>query len=392
MNTQNLQGSVQLSRQLQLLVKDRYDQVDRDRDPYLCLHRVGTVAVEMLDSKVLLDPSKEEFDLPAQPVQRRDIQGRQGHLVAKENKRPFLFGIVVANFPQRPRKVSASCGKAKLPDLVASDAVQIVHRTGAMPGESQVVFGASHKERAGLRDASETSKVDIGAIHDVEGARLVGDRIEPSHIVHTGRGDIDYRWYRSSQIELRMQLDSGFRRTKTRPTKKRQRQIDRRRVQGVNRLIQLDAQIFVRIQPTRLADQTHCQVPPQLPISLFVGIRKSRTGHRILEAHVIERFGSGVQARLDIAEAVSPSELSKDHADQLLATSKMPDSTFGPVAPDQPIQSLTMYHIEKLRDNVATCIHGTGGYRFAVSGSNASHLISSANYCNKANNEFTDLR
>jgi len=66
-NTQKLESSVQFSRQGQLLVEDGYHQVNGHRNPDLCLHRVGTRSVVMLDTQVTFDPAKEQFDPPAQP-------------------------------------------------------------------------------------------------------------------------------------------------------------------------------------------------------------------------------------------------------------------------------------------------------------------------------------
>jgi hypothetical protein len=68
MNAQNLQSSVEIAGQLELLVEDRYHQISADGDPYLSLHRIGAGAVVVLDAQVTLHPAEEQLDAPAQLV------------------------------------------------------------------------------------------------------------------------------------------------------------------------------------------------------------------------------------------------------------------------------------------------------------------------------------
>ena len=58
MNAQKLEGSVQASRQAQLLVEDCHHQVNGHSNPDLRLHRVGTRSVVMLDSQMAFDPAE----------------------------------------------------------------------------------------------------------------------------------------------------------------------------------------------------------------------------------------------------------------------------------------------------------------------------------------------
>ena len=55
-NAQNLQSSVEASRQFEFLVPDRFEQIGRHRDPDLRFHSIRTRAEVMLEAKVSLDP------------------------------------------------------------------------------------------------------------------------------------------------------------------------------------------------------------------------------------------------------------------------------------------------------------------------------------------------
>ena len=58
-----------------------------------------------------------------------------------------------------------------------------------------------------------------------------------------------------------------------------------------------------------------------------------------------------------IAQSLPPSQLSKGHADELLATTKVPDARLRIVELDQTGQSFAVHKIENLRQDEAVGIH-----------------------------------
>lgn len=89
MNAQKLQSSVEGAGQFYLLVEDGDYQICGCRDPYLGLHHVGTRAVEVFDSQMLLDPPEEQFDAPARLVEHGHCQRRDLQIVGEEDQFPF---------------------------------------------------------------------------------------------------------------------------------------------------------------------------------------------------------------------------------------------------------------------------------------------------------------
>jgi hypothetical protein len=81
---QKLERSGQCSRQGQLLVADGHHQVNGHRNPNLCLHRVGDRAVGGHEAQVTFDPAKEQFDLPAQPVNPGCVQRRDFEMIGQD--------------------------------------------------------------------------------------------------------------------------------------------------------------------------------------------------------------------------------------------------------------------------------------------------------------------
>lgn len=61
---------------------------------------------------------------------------------------------------------------------------------------------------------------------NVERTRLEDQLVEPTHVVHAGRGDIDDRGNGTTQIELGVKLDSRLGGAEVGPSEQGQRQVD----------------------------------------------------------------------------------------------------------------------------------------------------------------------
>ena len=68
---ENLEQRVERGLEGKALLDDCDEDVDRDGDPDLGLHRIFGCPEEPFDPQMLLDPFEEQFDLPAAFVERR---------------------------------------------------------------------------------------------------------------------------------------------------------------------------------------------------------------------------------------------------------------------------------------------------------------------------------
>ena len=87
----NLQSLVQTSGQLQSMLGNSDEQVGANRRPDLDGHTVGVGREESTQAQVLLDPPKEQLDLPAALVDRGDDQGRNAKLLVRNTKERLLL-------------------------------------------------------------------------------------------------------------------------------------------------------------------------------------------------------------------------------------------------------------------------------------------------------------
>jgi hypothetical protein len=118
----------------------------------------------------------------------------------------------------------------------------------------------------------QSLEVEVASIHHVVGSRLWQEQVEHVDIVHLAVGDVNKAGNIAAQIEQRVQLDCRLRRTKRRPAKDRQTQIDRRRVERVNRFGQVHAEGFLGIQAACDADQALGKARVDTPIAGRIGV------------------------------------------------------------------------------------------------------------------------
>jgi hypothetical protein len=112
----------------------------------------------------------------------------------------------------------------------------------------------------------------------------------------------------AAQIQQRVQLDGRFGRSKRRPRRRRETQIDGGRVERVDGLGQCHAEGFLGIRALRDTDQPLSEVGADTPIAARVGIGQSVARDVAAEPQVVE-LAVLTQARLDVAQAFPVGQL-----------------------------------------------------------------------------------
>ena len=335
---------------------------------------ISTRAVVVFDTEVAFDPAKEQLDAPAQSVNQRHRQRRDGELVGQKAQSPLRLGGEVTAPAQQRRKGRPCFGQSRFAKLVAAHGGGR-HRQRALPGKAPVVFGPRDEERPRPGDQVQPLEIQVTAIDHIKGTRLEAECVEPAHVVLAGPGDVQAGGNGAAQIDLGVQFDAGFGAAEVGPGKKRQRKIDSRGVQGIDRFFQLQPEVFACIEASGLAHERLRQVRPQPPVPLFVGFRQSGFGDRLAKTQRVKRLGFGVQTGGDVPQSFAPGQLRKGHADELLTTTEMPHPRLGLVTFDQTVERLAMDKVEDLRQHETARIHGLASCRGCSQNSNASHPL-----------------
>jgi hypothetical protein len=91
--------------------------------------------------------------------------------------------------------------------------------------------------------------------------------IQRVHVVQGSLGNMDETRDIPAQIQQRVHLHGGFGAPEMCPWEQRQAQIDRCRIQCINRVVQLSQQAFTRIKPSCLCDQLLSELRVNAPVS-----------------------------------------------------------------------------------------------------------------------------
>ena len=127
-------------------------------------------------------------------------------------------------------------------NLIALYAGGFVDGLGVEPYSAEVYFCPSDKKCRCPVDFVEAGKIEIAAIHDVDGPQLDEQLVEGIDIVNFPRGDDDHRRDVPVQIQKGMELYCTLAFPELGPREKGQTEVDGGRIQGINRLIQFDAE------------------------------------------------------------------------------------------------------------------------------------------------------
>src|SRR5438045_6686395 len=157
--------------------------------------------------------------------------------------------------------------------------------------EQNVFFAAHDKECGTPCEQVETFKIDIAAVHHVEGTRLGNDLVENIDVVRFPFCNADKRGNAAMQVQQGMHLDRRFVPAKSCPGKQRQAEIDGRGIQGIEVLIQLHAQGIVGIQGARDTDKNLSEVGIDSPVAqpsicYIRGLQKGKTQRRWIQCQV----------------------------------------------------------------------------------------------------------
>ena len=207
-------------------------------------------------------------------------------------------------------------------NLIALDAGGFVDGLRVEPCSAEVSFCPGDKKCRRPVDFVEASKIEITAIHDIDGPNLDDQLVEDIDIVDFPRGDDNHRRNVSVQIQEGMEFYRSLAFPELGPREKSQTEVDGRRIQGIDCLIQFDSEGIggVKFSGFRDKDLSKVGINPPVPVLICVG--KSVAGDLSSDAQVIKSGLCCPQADLDISQAFAISKLGECHAEVLVPTGK----------------------------------------------------------------------
>ncbi len=147
--------------------------------------------------------------------------------------------------------------------------------------------------------------------------------------MHIASADAEKRRDVAAQIEQRMQLDGGLGGAKMRPGKQGRTEIGGGRVQGIERVVESEADGFLDVEWASDGDQQLREVSEDAPVVGFIGVGQRGARDLAAQAEVIELAARRAQASLDVAQALVVGQLREGQGQKLVPTGK-PRSLLSP--------------------------------------------------------------
>src|SRR5688572_13121975 len=156
--------------------------------------------------------------------------------------------------------------------LIAAQAGGSVDPTGVEPTKLEIALGANYEEGQILRQDAKPGEVEVTAVHDIEGSRLVHENVENTNVGNLSMSDVNKRWNAAAHVQQCMQLDSPLVSPEPSPRKQCQTQVDGRGIERINSLFELQCKFVLMVKFSCLCDQHLSEVGKDAPVASLVRI------------------------------------------------------------------------------------------------------------------------
>lgn len=167
-------------------------------------------------------------------------------------------------------------------------------------------------------------EIHVAAYHHVEGSGLEGEHVEHLDVVGLAVGEVDKGWDCVPQVQKSVDLNRRLGRTKQGRRDKAHAQVDGAVVQVINRVLQIQPQVFFDTDFAAPSDQDCSKIGPDCPISSLVGTGQGAFLDQGANPHSIEFARVRAQARLDVSKRLPPLQLRKSHDSIVLGRRQKP--------------------------------------------------------------------
>ena len=288
-----------------------------------------------------------------------DGDGWQVEVIGQERQMTLSLFIEEANAAERVGIFLARCCRGQHDRVIGAKSDARIHRARVSPSQKNAFLGARDEERAAAVKDMKAGEINVRAIHDVEGVGLGHDGVKDIDVVHFSIGNLNESWNWPAQIQQSMQFDGGLPRAKPRPGKHRQAKINGSGIEGVDRIVKIEAERLGSIHGARNVDEHLRKVGEDPPVVSFVSIRQSGARHFAPNAHVVQLAVDRSQAGFDISQTLAVRQLSKCETKELVQAGKSPEFIIAAVTLDALGELVGRNVIDQLREDDAADMHAS---------------------------------
>jgi hypothetical protein len=135
------------------------------------------------------------------------------------------------------------------------------------------------------------------------------------------------------------------------------RQINRRCVECVHSVVQIDAERIPFVKTPRFDNQCVGQIPVNPPVAFLVGVSQIASCDVAADTEVIEIGFLRAQTNVDVAQALAEGQLGKGHAQKLIQMRKSLGGVVRRISRHATTKCVQRQKIHELRENQFTDKH-----------------------------------
>ena len=315
---------------LEVVLNDSDETVCDDGNMDLNTYRIVTLSPKGLDPEVLLDPFKEQFDLPPVFIKESNVLGCKIEVVRVVSERTMQVRSIVDDTPDLAWVLLLVLLLRKDDGLVTQDIVFSIKNIFA---SNNLIFWTllltDEKEGSRHSNLVKSGEVKIASVKDIACQRLVCEPVHSIDIMHVGIGDSVEHGDLRDDVHLGVNLDTRLRASELRPAKERHAEVDCRGVHGIESAVQLK----LSGNPSLLSKEHHVEgkllKDAVVPEVVSLGKRTLVDGS-LSESEMKRLLSMGSSYICEFSQSLATHELS-EHKDEKLAPRRR-SPILGPVA------------------------------------------------------------
>jgi len=280
-------------------------------------------------------------------------------VVGEEDEFALVFDVVERDLSERFGIEFGRTRSCQCHGLIAAKSSGLIDGSAFRTGDDEIRFGSRDEERVRDLKAVESFEIEVAAIHHVKGSGLQRKMIEGIHIVHFPLGNMDKTGDAPTKVDERVKFDGSLSSTKLGPRKEREAEVDGGGVEGVDSVLERDAEWFAGVKCACLIDEDVGEVAIDSPVVNAVGIGECTARDFASEASVISFSTQCVQTSFDVAETFAEGELSEGEREKLIAARESAMTLMAAVTSNARVKFMTRQIVHQLGKNELAVQHRT---------------------------------
>jgi len=315
------------------------------------------LAIERFDSEMLFYPFEKQFHPPAELVQLGHGQSRKFEIVCEKGETISRFLVEIDDPPQFFWIVLRGFLNGEHNSLIASETGGLVHRTRIQPPYLGIAFRPGEEKGLSRIDSVESLEVQIPPVDKVKCTGFQDEIVQGVYIVNRAVCDAYECGNRASDIEECMHFHCSLGFPETSPREKIQTKVYGSGVESINRVVEIQTEVLVRIKPSCLHDENMCELRIYPPVSVLVCICNRAFPYRTPYSHMIEFSSHCIETGVDIPQTLPVCQLSKSHAVILVEASEIPYAPVSVVFVDTFLKLIQGEKFHDLSENCFAVVH-----------------------------------